>query len=134
MNGTIPLGPVMLDVAGTTLTADDRARLRHPLTGGVILFSRNFESCAQLAQLTAEIHALRNPPLIIAVDHEGGRVQRFREGFTRIPPVLELDYGNSSVIGDRAFHSRPEAIAELATAVMHGLREGGMAAVGKHFP
>ena len=175
MNGTIPLGPVMLDVAGTTLTADDRARLRHPLTGGVILFSRNFESCAQLAQLTAEIHALRNPPLIIAVDHEGGRVQRFREGFTRIPPmrelglvwdhdrrraatlahalgfvlaaelrvhgvdlsftpVLDVDYGNSSVIGDRAFHSQPEAIAELATAVMHGLREGGMAAVGKHFP
>ena len=175
MNETIPLGPVMLDVAGTTLTADDRARLRHPLTGGVILFSRNFESCAQLAQLTAEIHALRNPPLIIAVDHEGGRVQRFREGFTRIPPmrelglvwdhdrrraaslahalgfvlaaelrvhgvdlsftpVLDVDYGNSSVIGDRAFHSRPEAIAELATAVMHGLREGGMAAVGKHFP
>jgi beta-N-acetylhexosaminidase len=175
MNGTIPLGPVMLDVAGTTLTADDRARLRHPLTGGVILFSRNFESCAQLVQLTAEIHALRNPPLIIAVDHEGGRVQRFREGFTRIPPmrelglvwdhdrrraatlahalgfvlaaelrvhgvdlsftpVLDVDYGNSSVIGDRAFHSRPEAIAELATAVMHGLREGGMAAVGKHFP
>ena len=175
MNGTIPLGPVMLDVAGTTLTADDRARLRHPLTGGVILFSRNFESCAQLAQLTAEIHALRNPLLIIAVDHEGGRVQRFREGFTRIPPmrelglvwdhdrrraaslahalgfvlaaelrvhgvdlsftpVLDVDYGNSSVIGDRAFHSQPEAIAELATAVMHGLREGGMAAVGKHFP
>ena len=175
MNGTIPLGPVMLDVAGTTLTADDRARLQHPLTGGVILFSRNFESCAQLAQLTAEIHALRNPPLIIAVDHEGGRVQRFREGFTRIPPmrelglvwdhdrrraatlahalgfvlaaelrvhgvdlsftpVLDVDFGNSSVIGDRAFHSRPEAIAELATAVMHGLREGGMAAVGKHFP
>lgn len=175
MNGTIPLGPVMLDVAGTTLTADDCARLRHPLTGGVILFSRNFESCAQLAQLTAEIHALRNPPLIIAVDHEGGRVQRFREGFTRIPPmrelglvwdhdrrraatlahalgfvlaaelrvhgvdlsftpVLDVDFGNSSVIGDRAFHSRPEAIAELATAVMHGLREGGMAAVGKHFP
>lgn len=175
MNGTIPLGPVMLDVAGTTLTADDCARLRHPLTGGVILFSRNFESCAQLAQLTAEIHALRNPPLIIAVDHEGGRVQRFREGFTRIPPmrelglvwdhdrrraatlahalgfvlaaelrvhgvdlsftpVLDVDFGNSSVIGDRAFHSQPEAIAELATAVMHGLREGGMAAVGKHFP
>lgn len=175
MNALKPLGPVMLDVAGTALTDEDRQRLRHPLVGGVILFSRNFESCGQLARLTAEIHELRNPPLIIAVDHEGGRVQRFREGFTLLPPmrelglvwdrdprkasalaqalgfvlaaelrvhgvdlsfapVLDVDYGNSSVIGDRAFHARPEAIAELAIAVMHGLRDGGMAAVGKHFP
>jgi beta-N-acetylhexosaminidase len=165
----------MLDVAGTALTAEDRQRLMHPLVGGVILFSRNFESCDQLAALTAEIHALRSPQLIIAVDHEGGRVQRFRDGFTRLPPmrelglvwdrerrravtlarelgfvlaaelrvygvdlsftpVLDVDYGNSSVIGDRAFHSSTEAIAELATGLMHGLREGGMAAVGKHFP
>ncbi|MBX3651511.1 MAG: beta-N-acetylhexosaminidase [Burkholderiales bacterium] len=175
MNKALPLGPVMLDVAGTVLTDDDRRRLLHPLTGGVILFSRNFESCAQLDALTAEIHALRDPPLIIAVDHEGGRVQRFREGFTQLPPmrkfgliwdrdrsaaaslahsagfvlaaelrvhgvdlsfapVLDVDYGNSGVIGDRAFHARPEAIAELASAVMRGLRAGGMAAVGKHFP
>lgn len=165
----------MLDVAGAVLTDDDRRRLLHPLTGGVILFSRNFESCAQLDALTAEIHALRDPRLIIAVDHEGGRVQRFRDGFTHLPPmrrfgaiwdrdrsaatslarsagfvlaaelrvhgvdlsfapVLDVDYGNSSVIGDRAFHAVPEAIAELASAVMRGLREGGMAAVGKHFP
>ncbi len=175
MNKSMPLGPVMLDVAGTELTTEDRRRLMHPLTGGVILFSRNFASCAQLVQLTTDIHASRSPPLIIAVDHEGGRVQRFREGFTRLPPmrelglvwdqdrrkavaqaqalgfvlaaelrvhgvdlsfapVLDVDYGNSSVIGDRAFHARPEAIAELAISVMHGLREGGMAAVGKHFP
>ncbi|MBX9905280.1 MAG: beta-N-acetylhexosaminidase [Burkholderiales bacterium] len=175
MNKSIPLGPVMLDVAGTTLTGEDRQRLQHPLVGGVILFARNFESCAQLARLTAEIHALRSPPLIIAVDHEGGRVQRFREGFTQLPPmrelglvwdrdrrkavalaqslgfvlaaelrvhgvdlsftpVLDVDYGNSSVIGDRAFHASPEAIAELAIGLMHGLRDGGMAAVGKHFP
>lgn len=175
MTPTLPLGPVMLDVAATALTGDDRRRLLHPLVGGVILFARNFESCDQLAALTAEIHALRNPTLIIAVDHEGGRVQRFRDGFTRLPPmrelglawdrdpqhavslarslgfvlaaelrvygvdlsftpVLDVDYGNSSVIGDRAFHARPEAIAELAIGLMQGLRDGGMTAVGKHFP
>ena len=169
------LGPVMLDVAGKTLTPEDAVRLKHPLVGGVILFARNFESPRQLAELTASIHALRTPPLLIAVDHEGGRVQRFREGFSRIPPmrefgkiwdahpkrakhlaqqagyvlaaelrahgvdfsftpVLDVDFGSSSVIGDRAFHADPQAIAELAHSLMSGLRLGGMAAVGKHFP
>jgi len=169
------LGPVMLDVVGTTLTAEDEARLRHPLVGGVILFKRNYESPAQLAELTAAIHALRTPSLLIAVDHEGGRVQRFREGFTRIPamrelgkiwdahpqkarhlaqqagyvlaaelrgcgvdfsftPVLDMDYGQSSVIGDRAFHTDPQAIAELAHSLLQGLKQGGMHTVGKHFP
>ncbi|GAB1235134.1 beta-N-acetylhexosaminidase [Ferrigenium sp. UT5] len=169
------IGPVMLDVAGTTLTPEDEARLTHPLAGGVILFARNYESPAQLAELTARIHALRTPPLLIAVDHEGGRVQRFREGFTRIPPmrelgklwddqpkrakalaqevgfvlgaelracgvdfsftpVLDVDYGASSVIGDRAFHAEPQAIAELAHGLLLGLKQAGMPAVGKHFP
>ena len=169
------LGPVMLDVVGTALTAGDEARLRNPLVGGVILFSRNFVSKSQLMQLTASIHAVRIPPLLIAVDHEGGRVQRFREGFTRIPPmrelgkiwdehpkrakhlvqqagyvlaaelracgvdfsftpVLDVDYGSSGVIGDRAFHSEPQAIAELAHSLLLGLRQGGMHTVGKHFP
>jgi beta-N-acetylhexosaminidase len=169
------LGPVMLDVLGTQLTAEDKARLRHPLVGGVILFARNFQSPGQLAELTAAIHSLRTPPLLIAVDHEGGRVQRFREGFTRLPamrelgkiwdahsqrarhlaqqagyvlaaelracgvdfsftPVLDVDYGQSSVIGDRAFHSDTQAIAELAHSLLLGLRQGGMPAVGKHFP
>src|SRR5512139_27045 len=169
------IGPVMLDVAGTVLTAEDEARLRHPLVGGVILFARNFESPRQIAELCASIHALRTPPLLIAVDHEGGRVQRFREGFTRIPamrelgkiwdehpkrakhlaqqagyvlaaelracgvdfsfaPVLDVDYGCSRVIGDRAFHSEPQAIAELAHSLLQGLRQGGMHTVGKHFP
>lgn len=169
------IGPVMLDVVGTELTAEDEARLRHPLVGGVILFARNYQSTRQLTELTASIHALRTPPLLIAVDHEGGRVQRFREGFTRIPPmrelgkvwdehpkrakhlahqagyvlaaelracgvdfsftpVLDVDYGSSGVIGDRAFHSEPQAIAELAHSLLQGLRQGGMHTVGKHFP
>ena len=169
------LGPVMLDVLGTQLTPDDEARLRHPLVGGVILFRRNYESAAQLTELTAAIRALRPVPLLVAVDHEGGRVQRFREGFTRIPPmrelgkiwdespqrarhlahqtgyvlaaelrgcgvdfsftpVLDVDHGQSSVIGDRAFHSDPQAIAELAHHLLLGLKQAGMHSVGKHFP
>ncbi len=169
------LGPIMLDVVGAQLTAEDEARLCHPLVGGVILFKRNYESPGQLMELTAAIHALRTPPLLIAVDHEGGRVQRFRDGFTKIPPmrelgkiwdahpqkarhlahqagyvlaaelracgvdfsftpVLDVDYGSSSVIGDRAFHSEPQAIAELAHSLLLGLKQGGMPTVGKHFP
>ena len=169
------LGPVMLDVVGTELTADDVRRLQHPLVGGVILFARNFVDCAQLDALTASIHGVRSPPLLIAVDHEGGRVQRFRDGFTKIPPmrefgkiwdvdrkkakelavdagwilaaelrahgvdfsftpVLDMDYGDSLVIGDRAFHKDTTAINELAFSLMQGLKKGGMQAVGKHFP
>ena len=169
------LGPVMLDIEGFELTEAERRRLSHPLVGGVILFSRNFRSVDELKALCASIHALRSPPLLIAVDHEGGRVQRFREGFTRIPamrdigrfwdahparakhlanlagyvlaselracgvdfsfaPVLDVDHGRSGVIGDRAFHSDPEAIAALAHSLMSGMKEGGMASVGKHFP
>lgn len=171
----IPLGPLMLDVEGQTLTAADRRRLSHPLVGGVILFARNYESPAQIAELCREIRALRYPPPLLAVDHEGGRVQRFRAGFTPIPPmrtlgevwdehpqaakhlardagyvagaelravgvdfsfapVLDLDWGHSAVIGSRAFHRDPEAVAELAHALVLGLAEAGMNAVGKHFP
>ncbi len=84
------LGPVVVDVGGTELTETDRRRLRHPLVGIVILFSRNYESPAQLRALCRDIHALRSPQLLIAVDHEGGRVQRFRDGFTLIPPMAAL--------------------------------------------
>jgi len=171
-----PLGPVMLDVAGTALTDAERERLRDPLVGGVILFARNFTGSEQLSALTGEIRALRDPALIIAVDHEGGRVQRFRSnGFTRIPamrslgrmwerdhvaaleaarssgyvlaaellahgvdlsftPVLDLDYGGSRVIGDRAFHRDPQVVAALAQALAAGMAEAGMGCVGKHFP
>lgn len=168
-------GPVLIDIAGFHPTADEREMLRHPLVGGIILFSRNYESPEQLSALTAELHSLRETPLLISVDHEGGRVQRFRQGFTRLPamralgrlwdtnrdealktaratgyvlaaelrargvdlsftPVLDLDYGNSAVIGDRSFHPTPSVVTALAGALQEGLEEAGMAAVGKHFP
>jgi beta-N-acetylhexosaminidase len=169
------LGPVMLDIDGVSLTPADRDLLREPAVGGLILFSRNYASPQQLADLVDEVRALRSPPLIIAVDHEGGRVQRFRDGFTAIPPMrvigrqyredpqaalalarqagwliaaelrasgidlcfapcVDLDWGVSDIIGDRAFHSKPEIVAELAAEFSRGLRSAGMAAVAKHFP
>jgi beta-N-acetylhexosaminidase len=173
---TLPRGPLVADVEGLSLTEAERERLRHPLVGGVILFARNFRDSEQLAALTAEIRALRAPGLLIAVDHEGGRVQRFRTGgFTHLPPmralgrkwdedhvaaldaaratgfvlaaellahgvdlsftpVLDLDYGGSRVIGDRAFHRDPQVVASLASALVAGMREAGMGCVGKHFP
>lgn len=171
----LPLGPLMIDVAGTELTDLDRERLCHPLVGGIILFSRNYADPEQLSALAAAIHALRTPALLIAVDHEGGRVQRFRDGFTRLPamatlgklwdenpdnalaaarqvgyvlaaelrargvdysftPVLDLDYGPSRVIGDRAFHRQPAAVVALAAALGEGLHLAGMGSCGKHFP
>lgn len=169
------LGPVMLDLEGVELSATEREMLRHPQTGGVILFSRNYESIEQLSALVEAVHAVRDPHLLVAADHEGGRVQRFREGFTRLPPaaaigkvydadrqrgrelaeqagwlmaselravgldfsfapVLDLNHGVSGVIGDRAFHRDAQAVGTLAQAYIRGMREAGMAAVGKHFP
>lgn len=169
------LGPVMLDLVGTSISHEEKEMLRHPQTGGVILFTRNYESPQQITALIEEIHALRSPHLLVAVDHEGGRVQRFRDGFTHIPaaaeygrayaqdkkqgkllaqecgwlmaaecravgidmsfaPVLDMGLGLSGVIGDRAFHSNPEVIAELAHSFMQGMQQAGMVATGKHFP
>jgi len=81
------LGPVMMDLAGTQLSKIEKELLWHPQLGGVILFTRNFESAEQITELVAEIHALRTPHLLVSVDHEGGRVQRFHEGFTSLPPA-----------------------------------------------
>src|SRR4249920_3100337 len=85
------LGPLMIDVRGQELDATDRELLRHPSVGGLLLFSRNYSSPEQLERLIADVHALRDPPLIV-VDHEGGRVQRFRKAFSNLPPARFLGH------------------------------------------
>lgn len=175
--------PLIIDIAGLTLSRVDRVRLKNPLVGGLILFARNWQDRAQLTALCASIKKLR-PDLLICVDHEGGRVQRFKtDGFTHLPPmralgdmwlsepkpgkkagpldaanaatacgyvlgaelracgvdlsftpVLDLDYGASGVIGDRAFGRDPRVVSLLAKSLMHGLLQSGMANCGKHFP
>jgi beta-N-acetylhexosaminidase len=177
--------PLIIDVAGLSLTEADQQRLAHPLVGGVILFGRNWQDRTQLTHLCAQIKAVRGD-LLIAVDHEGGRVQRFRtDGFTHLPPmaalgalwmrpekkgeiagasallacnsataagyvlgaelracgvdlsftpVLDLDHGGSSVIGDRALGRDARVVTLLAQALMLGLRQSGMGNCGKHFP
>ena len=175
--------PLMIDIAGTRLQAVDKQRLRHPLVGGMILFGRNWENRAQLTQLCASIKRLR-PDLLIAVDHEGGRVQRFRnDGFVHLPPmrvlgdmfvatsragrkagplastraalacgyvmgmqlracgvdmsfapVLDLDYGASGVIGNRAFSDDARIVSLLAQSLIQGMAKAGLAHCAKHFP
>ena len=169
------MGPLMIDVEGLTLTGEDVTRITHPMVGGIILFARNYKDPAQLKTLTDAIRKIRGHDFLIAVDHEGGRVQRFKEGFTAIPPmrklgeiwdkdsnkanhlafligqiiatelrvfdidfsftpVLDIDYSESTVIRDRAFHGNIETIKALASSLLEGLKEGGMHGVGKHFP
>jgi beta-N-acetylhexosaminidase len=179
--------PLIIDIAGTSLTKVDRQRLKHPLVGGLILFARNWQDRAQLTALCQDIKKIRGD-LLICVDHEGGRVQRFKtDGFTHLPPmralgamwmqepkatakvkdhagpmdatnaatacgyvlgaelracgvdlsfapVLDLDHGESSVIGDRAFARDPRVVSLLAKSLMHGMLQSGMANCGKHFP
>ncbi len=167
--------PLIIDIAGLSLTKTDRRRLKHPLVGGIILFARNWQDRAQLTALCRDVKKVRRD-LLICVDHEGGRVQRFKtDGFTHLPPmralgeqwmkdplgatnaasacgyvlaaelracgvdfsftpVLDLDYGESGVIGDRAFARDPRVATLLAKSLMHGLRLAGMASCGKHFP
>ncbi len=167
--------PLIIDIAGLSLSKADRRRLKHPLTGGLILFARNWQDRQQLTSLCAAIKSIRKD-LLICVDHEGGRVQRFKtDGFTHLPPmralgelwikdqllatnaatacgyvlgaelrscgvdfsftpVLDLDYSESSVIGDRALGRDPRVVTLLAKSLMHGLLQAGMANCGKHFP
>ncbi len=168
------IGRLMLDLEGITLSSEETVLLASEQVGGVILFSRNFQSAEQVERLIQEMRRI-NPHLLIAVDHEGGRVWRFRSDYTRLPPmrhfgelfihephialqsarsagwimaaellasgldfsfapVLDLDWGYSQVIGDRAFSNQPNVVAELATALVIGMREAGMSATGKHFP
>lgn len=167
-------GVLMLDLVGTSLTEEEARTLMQPEVGGLILFSRNYADPVQLHELMRTVRSLRSD-LIVAVDQEGGRVQRFREGFTLLPPmavlgrlyakdpvaasvaaqelgwlmaaelrafdidisfapVLDIDWQHSSIIGDRAFASGPDALAKLALGFMQGMHEAGMAATGKHFP
>lgn len=169
------LGPLMIDLEGVTVAPEERELLRHPLIGGVMLFPRNYTDPGQLTALTATLHSLRTPRLIVGVEQEGGRVQSFVQGFSRLPPLrrigqeydlnaraglrmarslgwlmaaelrahgvdlssapcVDLDYGASEAIGDRAFHRRAEVVGQLAVAYMHGMRDAGMAATAKHFP
>ena len=86
----MPLGPLFADIEGHALTAEDRELLSHPLLGGVVLFTRNYHSVSQLQSLVGEIHKIRQPPLLVITDHEGGSVQRFRDGFTRLPAAAQL--------------------------------------------
>lgn len=165
----LPPGPVCVDIAGLELTDHERDRLRHPLTGMVILFTRNYANREQLKALCTNIHATR-PEILIAVDHEGGRVQRFRTEFTEVPamaeiagcehpeeafraagqvlaeelrevgvdltfaPVLDINYGRSSVIGNRSFGKNSLEVIKNAGAFIEGLADAGMASCGKHFP
>ena len=165
---------VVADIAGPYLTPDDHDFLLQPELSGLIFFARNYQSPQQLSELTAAIRAIR-PDLLLCVDQEGGRVQRFRDGFTRLPPmltleasyrtdphnalvlahelgwlmaaevracgvhlsfapVLDIERDISQVIGDRAFGHDADVVTQLAGAFINGMREAGMAAVGKHFP
>ena len=113
------LGPVILDLEGLELTAEERELLRHPAVGGVILFPRNYRDPDQLAALTTAIHGLREPRLLISVDQEGGRVQRFREGLTRLPPAAR--FGQLARRNPHHARQAAEAVGWLMAAELRAL-------------
>lgn len=168
------IGHIILDLDGLELTAEEKEILLHPQVGGVILFKRNYESKQQLNFLTQQILQC-NEELLITVDQEGGRVQRFRSEFMSLPafaeyghlyeknpqqaldqaeqiaycmakelleckitlsftPVLDIDVGVSTVIGDRSFHHDLQVVTDIGHAFIAGMHKAGMPATGKHFP
>lgn len=168
------IGSVMIDIAGLKLTSEECEQLSNPVVGGVILFSRNYQDPSQLRNLVASIRSVRDP-LLIAVDQEGGRVQRFCNNFTCLPPqadlgalykkdeaaaveqarelgftmaseiravgidislapVLDIDRGKNTVIGNRSLFQQASGVVALARAYIQGMRAAGMVATGKHFP
>jgi len=168
-------GPVWIDIDGTELLESEIPLLQHPMTGGVLFFANNFTSIPQLKALVQDIRAKAGKPILISVDHEGGRKWRFYEGFHKpeapqnygvlykqdpdraleylkaagqivahellncgvdltFAPVLDVDCGISTVIGDRSYSDDPLIVANCARAFISGLNSQGMGSVGKHFP
>ena len=176
------LGPLVVDFDGFELSSEDTEVLKHPLVGGVILFAKNYESRNQLKLLVDQIKKInKDREVLITVDHEGGRVQRFLNGFSKLPsqgligntiddekinaksmnsalvnafflgrtigselagvgvdlsftPVLDINYGRSEIIGDRAFSNNPENVCSLAMSLILGLKGEGLSNCAKHFP
>ncbi|MBI32915.1 MAG: beta-N-acetylhexosaminidase [Gammaproteobacteria bacterium] len=169
------LGPIIISISGTELSVNDQEILSDPAIGGVILFSENFIDKLQLQKLVHSIKNIKDPELLVFVDQEGGRIQRFRNGFFHLPshrdlgrvydrkikdgirsaeltgyimaaelisqgvdlsfsPVVDIDHGVSEVISDRAFHSDPFIVGEMAKSYIVGMSNAGMKSVAKHFP
>jgi beta-N-acetylhexosaminidase len=169
------MSPIILDLIGLELSSEEREILKHPQVGGIIFFSRNYESPKQLKELIAQIRYCSKQRLLLTVDQEGGRVQRFLSGLTPLPPlgkigqlyeedptqatylaeihgwlmaselldleidlsfapVLDLNNNLNQVIGTRSFHANPTVVTKLARAIIQGMHNAGMCAVGKHFP
>src|SRR6478736_7055034 len=128
------LGPLMVDVAGKSLTPEDREVLRHPLVGSVILFTRNYEPPARRIGLEYNLNAKQGLQMARAMGWlMAAELRSFGVDFS-FAPCVDLDYGVSEIIGDRAYHADAETVSKLALATMQGMKQAGMAATAKHFP